>query len=202
MKILCFGDSNTWGHNPIDCSRLEKPWSRVLSAILSDCEIIEDGVCGRTTSYDFPGEEGKNGIVSFNEYIEAGNGADLLVVMLGTNDTLNYFKKNAKESADNLREYIRLWKERFGTKVLVISPVHITNCALRHDTFSQLYSHDSVVTSHQFAAEYEKMANEEGVEFLDASLYAEPDSADGIHLSPEAHEFLAKAVADKIRSME
>ena len=44
-KILCFGDSNTWGHNPVDCSKLEKPWTVWLKDIVPEYEIVSDGVC-------------------------------------------------------------------------------------------------------------------------------------------------------------
>ncbi len=201
-KILCFGDSNTWGHNPIDGSRLAKPWPLLVQESLCEYEIIADGVCGRTTAYDIPNECGKNGLQSFEEYIEKNNGADMLIVMLGTNDTLNFFRKNAQESAENIRGYIRLWKASFPhSHVLIISPIHITNYAMRHPVFSQLYSHDSIVASHRFANAYEQLAREEDVYFLDASLYAEPSDADGIHMAPEAHESLAEAVCNKIREI-
>lgn len=202
MKILCFGDSNTWGHNPIDGSRLEKPWPRLLGEMFPECEIIEDGVCGRTTAYDIPGESGKNGLISFKEYTESGNGADMLVLMLGTNDTLNAVGKNATESAQCIREYVQLWKAAFPeSDILIVSPVHITNYALQHEVFSQLYSHNSILSSHSFAAEYVKVAKEEGVYFRDAALYAEPSAMDGIHLSPEGHEKLAEAVGGVIRGI-
>ena len=49
-KILCFGDSNTWGHNPIDCLQLEKPWTVWLKNIVPEYEIVSDGVCGSNNS--------------------------------------------------------------------------------------------------------------------------------------------------------
>ena len=202
MKILCFGDSNTWGHNPIDGSRLEKPWPRLLSEMFPECKIIEDGVCGRTTAYDIPGDDGKNGLTSFKEYTENGNGADILILMLGTNDTLNAVDKSAKESAHSIREYVHLWKTAFPeSDILIISPIHITNYALKHEVFSQLYSHNSILNSHSFAAEYVRIAKEEGVYFRDAALYAEPSAVDGIHLSPEGHEKLARLVCGAIRGI-
>lgn len=50
-KILCFGDSNTWGHNPVDCSKLEKPWTVWLKDIVPEYEMVSDGVCGRATTH-------------------------------------------------------------------------------------------------------------------------------------------------------
>ena len=200
-KILCFGDSNTWGHNPVDGTRLEKPWPKVLGELIPDCEIIEDGVCGRTTAYDLP-EDGKNGLKSFEEYIKNKNGADILILILGTNDTLNAVNKPANVSAENIREYIHLWKDEFPeSNILIVSPIYITKYALQHETFSQLYSHNSIITSHNFAVEYAKITKEENVYFHDASLYAQPSSVDGIHLDAEGHEKLAESAAARIRGI-
>lgn len=206
-KILCFGDSNTWGHNPVDCSKLEKTWCDIAAEILTDYEIISDGVCGRTTHFDLPNEDGKNGFTSFKKYLELDNAADLLIVMLGTNDTLNYFDCSPTESANSLREYISLWKKSFPkSSVLLVSPIHITESSLTHPIFSTLYTMSSVEKSFMFAAEYEKIANEENaasgnVYFLDAAKYAAPSDIDGIHMNPENHAKLAAAISDKVKEI-
>lgn len=201
-KILCFGDSNTWGHDPKDGSRLEKPWPKMLKELMPDCEIIEDGVCGRTTAYNLPDEVHLNGIELFKKYIDDKNGADVLILMLGTNDTLNFFKKTAKESAENIREFVELWKNTFPeSEVVIVSPIHITGNAMKHETFSQLYSHNSILESHNFATEYAKVAKELNVYFRDASLYAQASALDGIHMDNVGHEKLAKAMADCVKSI-
>ena len=43
MRILCFGDSNTWGLNPLNASRHPKRWTRVLAALRPEDEVIEEG---------------------------------------------------------------------------------------------------------------------------------------------------------------
>ena len=53
MRILCIGDSNTWGYNPVNGQRFEKRWTKVLSELMPENEIIEEGLNGRTlTSVD------------------------------------------------------------------------------------------------------------------------------------------------------
>ena len=61
-KILCFGDSNTWGHNPVDCSKLEKPWTVWLKDIVPEYEMVSDGVCGRATTHYLENEDKTNGL--------------------------------------------------------------------------------------------------------------------------------------------
>ena len=48
MRILCIGDSNTWGYNPVNGRRFEKRWPKILGEMMPDSEIIEEGLCGRT----------------------------------------------------------------------------------------------------------------------------------------------------------
>jgi hypothetical protein len=63
-EILCFGDSLTWGWNPVDRGRypFEKRWTGVLQKELGkDYRIIEEGLNGRTTIWDDPIEGEKSG---------------------------------------------------------------------------------------------------------------------------------------------
>ena len=77
-KILCFGDSNTWGHNPVDCSQLEKPWTVWLKDIVPEYEIVSDGVCGRATTHYLENEDKTNGLKDFRErYLSGENDFDL-----------------------------------------------------------------------------------------------------------------------------
>jgi lysophospholipase L1-like esterase len=50
-RILCYGDSNTWGYDPVSKDRLDRDtrWPRALRvALASGYEIIEEGLGGRT----------------------------------------------------------------------------------------------------------------------------------------------------------
>jgi len=63
-RILCYGDSNTWGANPTSTDRFDENtrWTGVLQNILAaDYKVIEEGCNGRTTVWDDPIEQDKNG---------------------------------------------------------------------------------------------------------------------------------------------
>ncbi len=47
MRILCIGDSNTWGYMPGIGLRDERRWPRLLAQAFPEDEIIEEGLCGR-----------------------------------------------------------------------------------------------------------------------------------------------------------
>ena len=53
-QILCFGDSNTWGYDGESGERLpfKVRWTGRLQKAYEgkDVRIIEEGLCGRTTS--------------------------------------------------------------------------------------------------------------------------------------------------------
>ena len=62
--ILCYGDSNTWGYDPVTQDRFppDTRWPGVLRHELGEGYlVIEEGLNGRTTVWDDPIEGYKNG---------------------------------------------------------------------------------------------------------------------------------------------
>lgn len=62
MRILCIGDSNTWKYNPKNCLRFQKRWTKILSGLLPNDEIIEEGLNGRTLTSKDPHVKERCGI--------------------------------------------------------------------------------------------------------------------------------------------
>lgn len=200
-KILLFGDSNTWGHNPVDMSKHERPWPVILSELLPQYRFTADGECGRTTEYDTEGLTKKIGLISFNsDYIETGKikDFDLVVIMLGTNDVLNSVGASPEQIAQSLKKFVDIIKASSNAQILIISPIYISEACMKHPVFSTLYSMDSVENSKHFAEFTKAMTKEENVHFMDAASVASPSEIDGIHMEPQEHEQLAYAVCDKI----
>lgn len=199
-KVLCFGDSNTWGHDPADCSQLLRRWTVMAGERLQEYEIIQDGVCGRTTRY---GEHDTNGFEVFKErYIDKDCDFDLIIIMLGTNDTLNDFAVSPDETADALGLFVKECRIKYGNKkpeILLVSPIKIKERALTHELFGTLYSAKSVEDSAHFAENIESAAKREGAYFLDAALFAEASDIDGVHMTSDEHERLAGAIIEKIK---
>lgn len=204
-KILCFGDSNTWGHDPADCSRLQKRWPVLLKELLPDCQITEDGVCGRSTRYDVPDMKDSNGLHTFREkYLKGQPSFDLILLMLGTNDLLRFFGCSPEEIAQSLRDYITECRGLWGKsmpQILLVSPVLIRKTVLQHPVFSGLYDMQSVNSSGQVAGRIKQVAEEEQVYFMDASKASEPSALDGIHMDAAGHQKLAEAIVKKIKEI-
>lgn len=211
-NVLIYGDSNTWGYCPGVGSRFPSDvrWPGVVARLLGeDFEVREEGMGGRTTVYDHPRCDLLNGRKGLGYAMCSTRFIDMVVISLGTNDLLF---TNAANSAIGIDEIIRLVQNadacfpagngrilRGTPKVLVISPIHL------HPDIYKLGEDSAVSTKYEeslkFARLYKKMAENRGVEFLDAALYAEPSSADYVHMDAASHRRLGEAVAEKIRQM-
>ena len=98
--ILCFGDSNTHGYcaEPFDCIdgggrfNEDERWTCLLEKYLgNDYLILEEGLCGRTTVFQDPLSEGLSGLDVIVPIMMSHKPIDLLIIMLGTNDTKERF---------------------------------------------------------------------------------------------------------------
>jgi len=62
-RIVCFGDSNTYGQSPVDGSRYSEDirWTGLLDKLLGEkFEVVNEGKSGRTIAFDDPYIEGCN----------------------------------------------------------------------------------------------------------------------------------------------
>ena len=101
--IVCFGDSNTHGYcaDPADCAdhgdrfNEDERWTCLLGKKLGDKYlVIEEGLSGRTTVFEDPLHECMSGVSVIYSTLMSHEPVDLLVIMLGTNDTKERFGAN------------------------------------------------------------------------------------------------------------
>ena len=102
--ILCFGDSNTHGYcaDPADCAdggdrfNEQERWTCLLQDRLGDtCKVYEEGLSGRTTVFADPLHESMDGLGVIYSTLMSHERVDLLIIMLGTNDTKERLGANA-----------------------------------------------------------------------------------------------------------
>jgi len=96
-RLLCFGDSLTWGWVPVPemspTTRFpyDERWTGVLAKALDkDYEVIEEGLSARTTSIDDPVDPRLNGSAYLPSALASHLPLDLVIIMLGTNDTKSF----------------------------------------------------------------------------------------------------------------
>lgn len=202
--ILCYGDSNTWGQRP-DKGRYaaDVRWTGLLQRSLGqNYYVIEEGLSSRTTDLDYARKPGRNGKTYLAPCLDSHRPLDLVILMLGTNDFKIEFNRSATDIAEAVRSLVQIIQEKTAAKILLVSPILVDDTTtLFQKLYPDYYNHESVVKSQQLAAEIEKVANETGCVFADASQVAVPGE-DGIHFSVEAHAGLGELVAKKVTEME
>lgn len=209
INIMCYGDSNTWGHNPADCTRFDENtrWTKCLSRMLGErFNVTEEGLCGRTTVFDDSYSNGRNGLKFFVPCMQSHQPLDLIIIMLGTNDMQRQYNVYPKDIARGVREIVKcaqnsVYNELYPpAKILIISPVHIEK-SIMAGYFDEMFGEESVEKSVRLAAALENTATELNTYFLDASLYAKASPLDGIHMDAESHKSLAEAVCVKVKDI-
>jgi lysophospholipase L1-like esterase len=198
MNILCFGDSNTYGYMPGGWGRFDEStrFTGILAQLLGpEHTVYEDGLCGRTTVFDEDDFPGRMGIDAISDSVRT-SAADLLFLMLGTNDCKKRFAADTEMiTAGIVRIGEAAKATRPGIRVLLCSPIMIQPFALTHADY---FSPASIETCRELAAAYKKAAATHGYDFMDAAEFAVADSEDGEHMNPDGHAALAKAVYDKL----
>ncbi len=204
-RILCFGDSNTWGFTPVTGERYPKDvrWTGIL-AKHPGWEVIEEGLSGRTSVFTDVLKPWANGLDHIEPTVLSHEPLDVLVIMLGTNDMKLYVANCPEASAMGV---VMLAKKALNVatytkfKVLIIAPPIISDDRKKNGPPMRQIDDSSLSNSHEFAALYKEQAELNGFDFLDAASVAVPSAADGVHLTPEGHMALAKAVESKLMEM-
>ena len=189
MRILCIGDSNTWGATPgEDSLRLERRWTKVLQELRPNDEIIEEGLSGRTITAKDTIVPVRCGVDTLPLLMLSHVPVDLVIIMLGTNDLKKQFNPSAKHLARGIEEFIKYIRnphlvENYKTpKILVVSPVHLRDEILeRQNSFGE-YDENSLRQSRFLAQTYKEVTDKYGVDFLNASRVAETSVVDCIHM--------------------
>lgn len=113
---------------------------------------------------------------------------DLLIVMLGTNDTKALFGSNEYTFMTGMEEFIKiikdpaLWVGNEAGKILLVAPPPLGD-AIETSPYYGMFNEKSVELSKKFADLYERVANIYKCYFLNAALYAHSDPGDSIHFS-------------------
>lgn len=207
--ILCFGDSNTHGYcaDPADCFGggvrfpEEQRWTRLLQEALGqDYLVIEEGLSGRTTCFDDPIHEGLNGLDYIYPCLKSHEAIDLLIIMLGTNDTKDRFYASAACIGLGMARLVNKAKSTdcWGGKtpnILVIAPPPIGEGMLTSSVAATM-GQMCVEKSRQLADSYREQCELLNVSFLDAgAIGCEFNTVDFMHLTSRGHRTLAEALA-------
>lgn len=218
-RVLIYSDSNGWGwvptKNGFPTVRLpdEQRFGGVLKSALGEgYEVIVDGLNNRTTNLDDPQDWGNvparafNGAAKLPEAIARELPLDLVIVMLGTNDTKAQFERSAEEIADAAVELGEVAANSTGVaaeyaapEVLVVAPPPIGT--MNHEGIAQFYAGGDAKSA-RFAETFTVAGEAAGVPvFAAADAMGAADGYDGVHFSTEDHRQLGEALAPVVREL-
>lgn len=170
MKILCFGDSNTYGYDPRSFfgDRYEDRWPDLLEGHT----VINEGANGR--------------IIPRNPYalrlLKEHGPVDIFLVMLGTNDLLQ--GASAEQAAERMEHFLASLLPHCPNILLVSPPPMKRGAWVPTDAL--------VAESARLSDAYKAVAEKLDITFIDTRRWNIELAFDGVHLTEEGHRSFAK----------
>ena len=172
-RLLCYGDSNTYGYDPRSYLGERYPetvrWTALLDA--EGWKVINQGENGRS----IPQREQE--IETAVQTILRAK-AEIAIIMLGSNDLLQCSGLSAESCSRRMKKFLTslLAETHTPQKIVLVAPPPMELGAWVSDQ-------RTIDTSHQLAGCYEAVAHRLGIAFADAGAWGIELSYDGVHFS-------------------
>lgn len=194
-RILCFGDSNTYGYNPHNGNRYDKNtrWTGVLQKLAGEnYEIVEAGGNNRTAFSDNPDGIQFTGYKLLPEYLKENY--ETIILAIGINDLQRCYNPTIEEFENGIRFFVSIAAEQArGSNLILLSPSHINENILKSN-FRFLFDEISIEKSKKITPIYEKIAKEYNCKLLDLNKLVNTSKIDGLHYEAEEHKKIAESV--------
>lgn len=203
-KILVYGDSNTWGDNFITGKRItdEKQWVNILRKKYNkEYLFLQEGLPGRLAGNEEITKPYKNGQDTFISTFRTNAPVDIVIISLGTNDLQLKYNKTSKKIISDLLWYKDKLEESFSDeedrkkyfndkmpKIIYILPINFDYQVNASEIFN-----NECERKRQEIIKYFKNQNINIIIANDMDLFE-----DGIHLSYQGHEKMAKLVEKEL----
>lgn len=208
-RILCFGDSNTYGYIPTGGRYDENTrWPMRLGQLLGDgYAVVEEGFNGRTCVYDDPVEGGfKSGADYLPACLMSHNPLDVIILMLGTNDTKVRFGLTPMTIGQSMMNLVKLCKI-YGVnaagetpRIVITAPAPILD-NLMETRHAECFGEQAIAVSKGLAREYRRISKLLRCDFFDAGQWGEVSPLDAVHMTANGHLRLAEGMAQKVRTL-
>ena len=209
-RIVCFGDSLTWGYDPDHRVRFEDEdrWTQVLQKEMGDdYAVIEEGQNGRTIATDDPAEGEKNGLAYIGPCMESQSPFALLIIMLGCNDCKRKFAYSAMDIAGEMQimlEKVQAYNRfrcKDAFKVLLVAPPVVAE-SIKDSWLGDSFGYENArKVSLELAGWYQQLADMYGCAYLDAAQYVQVSDSDGVHLDAENQRKLGQVIAETVKKI-
>ena len=194
-KILCYGDSNTFGFNPLNGKRFDEKtrWSGILKkALFENYEIIEEGLNNRTAFVNNPNGIEYNTNVQLLKILETYNDIKYLILSVGVNDFQFQYDLNSKTLESELKALLEKILNK-NIKPIIILPNKLDE-KIFNGYFSCLFNEKSILKSKELSKIYQKIASELNCQFIDTSTFTTPSEIDGLHYDETSHRLIAQEI--------
>ena len=206
-RILCFGDSNTWGYIPTGGRYDEHTrWPMRLGELLGPgYAVIEEGFHGRTCVMDDPVEGGfKSAVRYLPPCLMSHNPLDQVLVMLGSNDAKRRFGLTPMTIGQSMAQVVRTIKsygaDELGNPphiIIIAPPPFLDN--LMETRHAECFGEQAIAVTRDLVPELRRVSKLLRVDFFDATPCAEVSRIDAVHMTANGHLRLAEALAEKVR---
>ncbi|MGI5906023.1 MAG: GDSL-type esterase/lipase family protein [Candidatus Pararuminococcus gallinarum] len=177
MKVICFGDSNTYGYDPRGYFGgrygADRRWVDILAAE-TGWAISNMGQNGReipSAAPAFPAD------------------TDLLIVMLGTNDLLQ--GRSPEQAAERLARFLSgVSLDR--SKILLVAPPPVS-------LGTWVPSQQLIDASYSFAQLCQVLTERMVIRFADAGKWNISLAYDGVHFTEQGHRAFAAGLLEELR---
>lgn len=194
-RVLCFGDSNTYGFIPSSGKRYDKAcrWTGILQTLCAEeFEIIEAGCNNRTAFSDNPAGKMQTGCKILPELLDCA--PDIVILSIGINDLQKFYNPTFDEIRSGIESLIKIVRSKCPqAQILLASPSNISENILK-SFFGTMFDRVSVEKSTHLRSIYEAVAQEQNCIFVDLNSVAEVSPIDGLHYNPQAHAKVAQAI--------
>ena len=179
MKIVCYGDSNTYGWDPryFSGNHYANPWPELMGKMLGH-DVVNCGEPGRMVPY-------------LEEYLEwfardvKAFKPELLVIMLGTNDLFYTFEPTAERVSERMENMIRYALEsRLSEKILLLSCPQVM---IPGESYMDILG--------LMSEKYRTIAQQAGIGFADPFSWDIPLAYDGVHFTEQGHRIFAEKMS-------
>ena len=177
MRVICFGDSNTYGYDPRSYLGgrydADSRWVDILAEETgwSVCNMGQNGREIPTVAPSFPTD------------------TDLQIVMLGTNDLLQV--QSPEQAAEQLERFLSgIYLDR--SKILLIAPPPMA-------MGEWVPSPQLIEDSRTFAQLCQALAERLNIRFADAGKWDTPLAYDGVHFTEQGHKAFAAGLLEELK---
>ena len=199
-KIVCYGDSNTFGYNPKDNSQFDENtrWPSLLQRYLGeDFEVINEGMCDRTGFVTNPKGFEFSAQKHFPKLISKYDDIDILILWVGTNDLQFQYDISIGTIEKGLQKLIDLAKEK-TKNIIMVSPVILDEKVLE-GFFKIQFDEKSIVKSRKLGKIFSQIANSNNCDYFDVNKIVAPSDFDGLHYDENGHKIIANKLAEFVK---